>query len=532
MEEKVNFWWWLTPLLFGSIPILALYSGNIDEWWVSETLLPFFLTLLLTALVLTASYFLFKTWRKSIFFTSIFIVLTVFFGKLYLFVAEILTLPLPRLLSTILAISILLSIGLLLKKNRIGNQLMQGIFLIACVTWLLLQVKIVPFEIMRFYNFYKLSTYVEGKQDNIGDLIAKTNNAPDFYYFIFDRYARADVLQRYFEFNNSDFLSQLENSGFYIASNSAANYPQTYLSLASSLNLSHLDYLPEVLGKDNVDKAVVFKTHIQNNALVNFFKNRGYRYILLGNSWPPTRDSADAVYTFNLMAGTQDLLLNWYEQTLFNTILGLTTGNYFYAESYNLVRLQANIDFQFNQKINEYVSIESPKFVFGHVMLPHPPYLVNHDCDPVSLERAREDDNKQGYLEQLACANKIMLRLSQEILNRNQPAVIIFQSDEGPYPATVGLPDESENLEEFITSVRIHAPILMAVYADKAEATNGFYSNMSPVSMWTLLLNYYFSSQLPIPRDTVFVPKSVTTPYDLVDVTDLVNQVNLLEDVR
>ena len=66
---------------------------------------------------------------------------------------------------------------------------------------------------------------------------------PDIYYIILDDYARADVLENLFHYDNSPFLNALRAKGFYVADRSHSNYSQTMLSLASSLNSMYLEDL-------------------------------------------------------------------------------------------------------------------------------------------------------------------------------------------------------------------------------------------------------------------------------------------------
>jgi hypothetical protein len=63
---------------------------------------------------------------------------------------------------------------------------------------------------------------------------------PDVYYIILDGYARGDVLEELYSFDNSDFIAALQARGFYVAEASQANYPQTAFSLASSLNMAYI----------------------------------------------------------------------------------------------------------------------------------------------------------------------------------------------------------------------------------------------------------------------------------------------------
>ena len=57
---------------------------------------------------------------------------------------------------------------------------------------------------------------------------------PDIYYIILDGYLRSDYLEEYFGHDNSPFLTELEQRGFYIVASSRSNYLNTYYSLNTS----------------------------------------------------------------------------------------------------------------------------------------------------------------------------------------------------------------------------------------------------------------------------------------------------------
>ena len=68
-------------------------------------------------------------------------------------------------------------------------------------------------------------------------------NPPDIYYIILDEYPNNESLKKNYGFDNTEFLTFLENSGFYVVNNSFSNYPTTIQSLSSSLNMEYLDVL-------------------------------------------------------------------------------------------------------------------------------------------------------------------------------------------------------------------------------------------------------------------------------------------------
>ena len=72
---------------------------------------------------------------------------------------------------------------------------------------------------------------------------------PDVYYVILDTYGSASMLREFYDFENSGFITSLQNRGFFVAEESFSNYAMTTLSLASSLNMYYLDRLSPELGE-------------------------------------------------------------------------------------------------------------------------------------------------------------------------------------------------------------------------------------------------------------------------------------------
>src|SRR5690606_4975773 len=63
---------------------------------------------------------------------------------------------------------------------------------------------------------------------------------PDIALIILDGYARQDVLESMYGYDNQPFLDHLRDSGFDVADASVANYSITHLSLAALLNMSYM----------------------------------------------------------------------------------------------------------------------------------------------------------------------------------------------------------------------------------------------------------------------------------------------------
>ena len=122
---------------------------------------------------------------------------------------------------------------------------------------------------------YRAETNVEiidtSEASEISDDLSGESEYPDIYLLIFDRYADTRTLNEVYGFDNTVLLRHLQDNGFYIANRSRANYTKTWHSLASSLNLRHLDHLSNKIGPGSHDFKPLYKL-IQANTVARFFK--------------------------------------------------------------------------------------------------------------------------------------------------------------------------------------------------------------------------------------------------------------------
>jgi hypothetical protein len=106
---------------------------------------------------------------------------------------------------------------------------------------------------------------------------------PDIYYIIVDGYARSDLLQEIFGYDNTAFLQALESRGFYVAGQSQSNYMQTALSLASSMNLDYLTGLPTAMP----DRGQLIGM-IRHSKLRETLEYLGYQIVTFDSGYQPT----------------------------------------------------------------------------------------------------------------------------------------------------------------------------------------------------------------------------------------------------
>jgi hypothetical protein len=375
-------------------------------------------------------------------------------------------------------------------------------------------IQIIPFEVKRILNRPNMNSIEISASRAINK-----DKLPDIYYLIFDRYASFSTLSDYYHFDNSAFLNFLLNQGFYVATESAANYPRTQLSLGSSLNLDYLDDFAVRLGKENSDYTPIFEL-VNNNQAANFLKKKGYYYIYVGDWWEPTRLSKQANKNINLYANLSESLRKF----LGTTILKLLIGEYYGGnEIFGFFedRIYENTNYKF-EEFNNIATEKSPKFVFAHMLFPHHPYLFNKNCKRVDDKRNLPE--KQKYLEQLTCVNSKIKKLIDTILTRSKiPPIIIIQSDEGPYKVDeMNLDGERSDWTKVSDeAVKTHMRILNAYYLPGFDYKK-LYPPITPVNTFRLIFNYYFGTNLKnLPDKNYFIP-NIDRPYDYFEITDII----------
>ncbi len=157
-----------------------------------------------------------------------------------------------------------------------------------------------------------------------------------------------------------------------------------------------------------------------------------------------------------------------------------------------------------------------PKFVFAHIVAPHPPFVVSSTGQARSPDRpfdASDGDQfqgsqaeyVQGYGDQVIYLNSRLLPLVHRIIEASRGgAVIILQGDHGPGARLVWAKPSSEALWE-------RSGILNAIYAPSRYELP-LYPEITPVNTFRILNNGLFGTDLSLLPDH-FYYSSVQRPF-------------------
>ena len=278
----------ISPILLSIFPTLAIFTHNMDQLGIARLYIPLLYSIIFAIISFSVIKLVFVENKKTSFITSIWILLFFSYGYIYLKLGDsslinYLPISLNLFLISINGIFFFLISILIFKIKYFPSEFSRFINIIAISLVTLNLIQIIPFEIKSYVASRKIQKYLTTNVSNIDSSNISLDMRPDIYYVIFDRYGRKDILQEYFNFDNHEELVSLENKGFWVGKDSIANYPNTYLSLSSSLNMDYLYSLENLIGKKHKDRNVVYENLIQDNSVARFLKQNGYEFDLVGS---------------------------------------------------------------------------------------------------------------------------------------------------------------------------------------------------------------------------------------------------------
>ena len=189
---------------------------------------------------------------------------------------------------------------------------------------------------------------------------------------------------------------------------------------------------------------------IHSNTIAAFLQTQGYQIVAFDSGYRPT-ELVHADHYFSVPRHAVNPLEGLLMETSALPAVQALTGKlgmptYFpgYQSHRNLVRYLLDA-------IPRVADLPEPKFVFAHVVIPHPPFVFTPDGEQVSQDfrfsfmdgdayLGTKDEYRDGYRDQLVYLNKRLEGLILSILeNSPQPPIIILQGDHGRAHRQVGL---------------------------------------------------------------------------------------------
>ncbi len=232
------------PFMVAIYPLLALWNYNIAYVNFSSAFRSILLALLATGMMWILLRVVFKDWQKAGLMTALGMFLFFAYGHVYILMQEhIPGLARHRYLLAIFVTLFLIVGWIVIRKLKNAER----IELFITITSILL-VSSSVFQLLRYQYLVNMAS--QDLMKSFDSNIEFQNQPdelllPDIYLIILDAYTRSDVLKEFYDYDNSPFLNELTEMGFFIGECSLSNYANTRLTLPSVMNFN---YIPDIIG--------------------------------------------------------------------------------------------------------------------------------------------------------------------------------------------------------------------------------------------------------------------------------------------
>lgn len=503
----------LFPFLFALFPILTLWASNVRSvipWMTLRTIL---LTLAVFAILFFIFRYLFKNALKAGILVCVLILIFFSYGHLYNLVADRTIFGFLQLRHRHLIFASIVIIGLttwlLIRQHNVNEKLMAPLNLIAAVILIYPISMIISHQIETVLSNDRIAKQANNSNAASASIprldVTKSGYRPDIYYIVLDSYTNQDVLKNCFSYDNSAFLDELRNLGFYIADESRTNFTITDLSLAASLNMNY----PQQMGNSPAEASNTADLYnwLQNNMVQTALKNAGYKTVAFETGYSPT-ELTHADYYYTPYEGINKYLdgLNSFESMAMRTSAGIILYD---LKDHLPLPIKMMLDSEYilhrNRILNILDKLETvpekgePTFTFAHILAPHNPFVFGPNGEDVSRHTpfTLNDDqditsaNKYmiGYDNQVQYLNKRIIDIVKTILEKSKnPPIIILQGDHGP--------------SKWAASKVERTYILNAYFIPQGYAD--LYKDISPVNSFRVIFNEVFGTSMPKLNDETF----------------------------
>ena len=487
----------LHPILIALFPVFLIYSQNIHLILIQGIILPAIIILAIFMGLWIGLKTILKNARKSALLSSLYAFLFFSYGHIFnifelnLAPEYFLAIHVPLLIIyTVIAV---LTTYYLVKTNRKLDNITRitNVMSITLIVFVLFNIGI--------YNFENSYDNFQGEVPNSIILGNNFNNTPDVYYIMLDEYASLGTLDRFYNYDNSDFIEFLQDHNFYVTKNSHSNYAGTFLALASTLNMKYVNYLSDVQGNESLDQRIPYQM-INNNIVMQNFKSAGYQvYNFDSGAWSTrSLDIADE----NLCSKNQTIDFRTLYQIKQTSILRALdifikepTSRIFHQEHRDRILCQFDEITEIKQRT------KAPIFVFMHVLSPHDPFVFGPNGEEVDYKftfgpgvitpfgsttklALTSSEEIKAYRDQVIYLTKILQQTVDKLLeNSDNPPIIIIQSDTGPNVSFADITTEASNASRM--------SIFNAYYFPNKEY-NLLYDDVTPVNSFRIVFDSHF----------------------------------------
>ena len=426
------------------VPLLALvltclypcafqYFRNADEAAPGDMLPMLLIFLAMGAVVLLLSLIILRNFPKAGLFASLCMLVAVNSGLLGGICKRLIHGFHDRYILLLLAI-VLLALLILIRKKKVPA--VELCLVLSILFGVLTVVQIIPAAptLWKQLTFHRQESTIDPETVDF-----QTEDRPNFYYFLVDEYGGSENLERYYDFDNHEFLSYLQDHSFNISG--TTKNTESIWTVSIMPNLLNMDYVVD-------DRSENKSAYMDRSNLVEMFRRNGYTvnlidhlnfigasgcHVLSPRQYPDT--ISKYIYRNSVLSQIPQL------RRPMNRILGM------HSEWEEARVLQTMFDLM--ETCTDYVD-DQPTLTVSYVQCPHYPFLF--DAQGNVSPKKPDFANKSIYLDQLTYLNTVLEQSISDVLEKDPGAIIVVQSDHGArYPGQMllynGGPDYDPELE-------------------------------------------------------------------------------------
>lgn len=328
---------------------------------------------------------------------------------------------------------------------------------------------------------------------------------PDVYYIFLDAYGREDILEEFYQYDNSYFLDELEEKGFHVAEKSRSNYSNTITSLASSLNMNYLDEIAEIPSDDVLCRMMLARS-IDTNEVMRLFKELGYKFIAFSTGFPTTEITQADLYLQSPEIGLNPFESLLVKNSILLPVFSISAEIGLPIEYPGFSGHRQRISYIF-ETLPQFSDDPEPTFVFAHVVAPHPPFVFTAEGEEAhqrypyvvwdgDMFQGTDEEYIQGYSGQVTFLNNSLLAWLDGLLESSPDSIVILQGDHGPRSTVVWRSPSQDGMREGTS--------ILNAYHLPGIGSDALYDEITPVNTFRLILNEYFDAGLELLPDRTF----------------------------
>ena len=479
--KKTKWFEYLTPLFLAIFPILSLALENVEFITFNSILRALLISIITTAIFYIIFYLILRDPIKSGILSGSLSFLLLTYGHAYLFLETRFGEGFNhRYLLGIVAAIFILAGALFIFRVKSAKELNSIILIgVSVIVGYLL----ISFGVYR-YRGYRSEILSEQSSDSFTSNLSEEDisNLPDIYLILLDGHTRSDVLRDVYDYDNSEFIDQLEDLGFWVADCSHSNYPATNFSTGSMFEMDYMHNVYEDydgLVFPPLNSSAVFRILDDHHYTTVTFKNFVFEHFNIKDDIRYAREDS----LFGSITEFEKMMVDTSILRILIDMEGVFPESWVRPFDDSLYLTHYRDTLYALDTLPTLTEMDERIFVYAHLLVTHDPYVFMPDGSFSASKSITPTD----YRNSVEFIDNTLPGIVDEIINKSEtPPIIIIMGDHGA-------PIKGRPLRERIA-------ILFAIYL-QGEEPEGVYDDMTPVNAFRLIFNDLFDADFELIED-------------------------------